>query len=362
MSEGKEYLENSWDKILIKLFKNKNDENIEINIYENGEVKIESNIKGNISKKEEKIDFVDELKSQLDLVLPLMKEYYTNSEDLSYKIIYKNNIFYSYDLYIDLYLMVNNNKMRLLSVFKTHEIEQEKQIQMKAIDELNKYELEKNDIELSDVSVDNLPDEINSIVFKLEKNDNFYLGQSRFFSDTIDVSNDIKIPELLEFVGQINLSELNIYDNYNLLPKKGMLYFFQSPFELDGNIYENGKVIFSENMDLVRKKANISKDLIFNYSLFDKKKVVEKFSSRYKNENDKIIYDSFENNNINKIYGFYTDCQMSDLDIKKVSSKYVVLLQLGSDIYGEGVTTYLIEEEDLKNKNFDNVIYKYVQS
>ena len=53
---------------------------------------------------------------------------------------------------------------------------------------------------------------------------------------------------------------------------------------------------------------------------------------------------------------------MNDIDIKKVSSKYVVLLQLGTDIYGEGVTTYLIEEDDLKNKNFNNVIYMYVQS
>ena len=73
-------------------------------------------------------------------------------------------------------------------------------------------------------------------------------------------------------------------------------------------------------------------------------------------------YNSFKGEELNKIFGFYTDCQMDEEDIRKVSQKYIVLLQLGSDVYGEGVTSYLITEEDLKKKNFDNIIYTYVQS
>lgn len=65
---------------------------------------------------------------------------------------------------------------------------------------------------------------------------------------------------------------------------------------------------------------------------------------------------------MNKLYGFYTDCQMNENDIKKVSKKYIVLLQLGTDIYGDDITTFLILEDDLRNKNFENIIYMYSQT
>lgn len=53
---------------------------------------------------------------------------------------------------------------------------------------------------------------------------------------------------------------------------------------------------------------------------------------------------------------------MNENDIKKVSKKYIVLLQLGTDIYGDDITTFLILEDDLRNKNFENIIYMYSQT
>lgn len=203
------------------------------------------------------------------------------------------------------------------------------------------------------------------ITFNLKENSTFKLGESRFFSDTIDLPDDIEMPKGLEFVGQINLSEIIKYDALNLLPKKGMLYFFQSPLEIAGHHYEFGKVIYSENMDLKRKQIEVNESnefLIRNFSLENINKSTEKFQDRYCEYDGCVEYDYFKGEELNKIYGFYSSCQMDDDEIMKVSEKYIILLQLGSDIYGEGVTTFMISEDDLRNKNFDNIIFTYVQS
>lgn len=350
-------------KTFLQLVKRKKDESVFIIVLENGFVYIESIINGVESHNNSKFDFIDYLRLELESVFPVMKECCDDIDDKSYKISYKDCVFYSYDLYLDLYMMIKNNEPRLLfSILKKQSQVKKNKIESKKIKELDKLESEKSEIDISDVSGGNISDVRNIIEFKLSQNSSFSLGQSRFFSNVIDIADSVDIPESLEFVGQINLSEFKDYSDYNLLPEKGMLYFFQSPLEVNGHIYINGKVIFSEDMNLIRKEANIPKDLTFNYSINDIQSKIEKFSMRYKKDNDNIYYDPFDGENINKIYGFYTDCQMNDIDIKKVSSKYVVLLQLGTDIYGEGVTTYLIEEDDLKNKNFNNVIYMYVQS
>lgn len=351
------------NRVFLQLIKNKDNEEITITIFEGGKVYIDLNSNGVSQHSEGKIDFVNELESHLDMCLPLLKKYYTNSEDKSYIVAYKDVNFYSYDLYIDIYVMIKNNRSNLLSIYKKADEERKKEILIEKVKQLDKLESEKNKIDLSDVPNNKIfVDQKDVIDFKLKDNNNFYLGQSRFFSEYIDIPEDMVIPDVFEFVGQINLNEFSELKNNNLLPKEGMLYFFQSPFELNGHIYENGIVLYSKNMNLIRKEANISKDMIHNYSLSDIIEEKEKFSDRYKKDDDYEYYDSFEGEDKNKIYGFYTDCQMSDSDIKKVSDKYIVLLQLGSEIYGEGVTTYLITEDDLKNQNFENVVYKYTQS
>ena len=230
---------------------------------------------------------------------------------------------------------------------------------------LDEMESNKNEIDITDVDI-NIDDEREIISFKIVENSTFELGESRFFSDTIDVAESVELPLGLDFVGQVNLSDVSKYDNKGLLPKDGMLYFFQSSFDqINGKFYEFGKVIYSNDMNLVRKQIEVTdnnKHMMLNFSMNDISNEKEYFSKRYKMYDGELEYSSFAGEELNKIYGFYTDCQMDEEEIKQVSKKYIVLLQLGCDVYGEGVTTFLITEEDLRNRNFDKVIFTYVQS
>ena len=349
---------------IISLYKSMNGGYEITTVYEDGTVEIKltnSNDKNKIFK----VDFIDELEKELKRAYNIMVEVYDKEKNESFCVRYNNHDFYSFDLYMDISLMIKQNKMKKLSVYNKYKenIKEEKQAKSTKIiqDSLDELESKKTVIDILNAT-EKIDNERNIISFEVEKKNNFLLGETRFFSNTIDINTDY--PKYLEFVGQINLDDISKYDRNGMLPKNGMLYFFQSPLFYNDKHYNFGKVIYvPTNKDLVRKNIEITDDsIIMNLGITNLKSCIERFSDRYENENDKDSYDPFKNDELNKIYGFYTDCQMDDSDIKKVSSKYIVLLQLGSNIYGEGVTTFLIKEEDLKNKNFDNVIYQYSQS
>ncbi len=341
--------------ILLEMIKSLNGDYEKTFIYENGDVDIEISHNGIVTHTKEKFDFASELKEQLLKCYDLLIDTYDHEQNEDYQVIFQNHVFNSFFLYSDIHLKLLENQMSNLAVLEEAKYKegQEKQ------DEFERMVLENYQnrqpymkIDIQDCEdVQHLEDERAIISFALKENSDFTLGQSRIFSDTIDLASDVELPQDLEFVAQLNLSEISSYDQAHLLPKTGMLYFFQS------HDNESGQVIYSSGLDLSRK--TISGDIVLNISLQNIENKTEKFSDRYNEEGE---YDSFKNEELNKIYGFYTDCQMDEEDIKKVSQKYLVLLQLGSELYGEGVTTYLITEENLKNKNFDQVVYTYVQS
>ena len=352
------------NEILVEILKQLNNNSEKYTLYKNGQVEIEKTVNGEIKKESISIDIAQELEKELNKALDMMLATYNDTSNQKYKITFNNHTFFSFSLYIDLSLMIKYNQIKKLSVISEYEknkIELKKKIdKQNRIEKLDEYENKKCNIEIENLSSTILDDERNIISFEIEKKESFKLGESRFFSDTIDIAKDVEYPKELEFVGQLNLNDFEKYDFNNLLGKDGILYFFQSPLYIDGHTYEFGKVIYSNNMNLVRKKLdNIDIDMIYNYGLKEISNTIEKFSDRYNSNNE---YDGFKNEELNKIYGYYTDCQKTEDEIKKISQKYIVLLQLGSDIYGEGVTTFLITKEDLEKKNFDNIIYKYVQS
>jgi len=359
------------NNILVEIIKKINDDIEKIKIYKNGEVDLLIKRNGIINEEKIRINFVKELENELIRGYDALNFMYVNKPYTYYKIKYNNQEYNSFDLYSDLLLMIKNNQFKSLSVFKQYDREklrlEEESQKINDITILDQLEKNKMKIDISDCTVSKLDfnEEREIITFSLKENSTFKLGESRFFSDTIDLSDDIEIPKGLEFVGQINLSEIAKHDTLDLLPKTGMLYFFQSPLEIAGHYYEFGKVIYSENMDLKRKQIDINESnefMIRNFSLENINKSTEKFQDRYVEYDGFVEYDYFKGEELNKIYGFYSSCQMEDEDIIKVSNRYIVLLQLGADIYGEGVTTFMIPEEDLKNKNFDNIIFTYVQS
>lgn len=358
------------NNVLLEMTKTMNAEYEKTIVYKDGKVIKEIFKNGEISTLIESFDFVRELDEQLTKAYDIMVLIYDKENNETFKVTYNNHNFFSFDLFIDINLMIKKNQIFNLSVFKKYEKEKEKlERENKLIEDikvLNDLENKKNILDISNLD-DNFEfvNERKIISFDLKGKVDFGLGESRFFSDTIDISDDVEIPKQLEFVGQLNLNDITKYDVNNLLPKNRMLYFFQSPYVLANHVYEFGKVIYSSNMDLKRKKLEINKnnkDMILNLSLNKIENTIEKFEDRYMIYDGKEQYDSFAKDDLNKIYGFYTDCQMLEKDVKKVSAKYIVLLQLGSNIFGEGVTTFLISKSDLINGNFDNVIYKYVQS
>lgn len=353
--------------VLLEMVKQFGENYEKIVVYLNGNVEMEVVKNKNIVKETKTITIVEELVKELNDSFDILMKMYGNDKNENFKVSFNNHEFYNYDFYLDINLMVKFNQFRKLSVHKKYKEEKKKNIIANQIEEkikiLDSYENMKNEIDISNISNTNFFNNERTIVqFELKENSSFKLGESRFFSDTIDIADDVEIPKGLEFVGQLNLAELAAYNNSNSLPKNGILYFFQSPVFVENHYYEHGKVIYSNYPNLTRKSIEITEDnqdIYVNFSLNNIKNNVENFNDRYRENKD---YDSFKGEEVNKIFGFYTDCQMDEEDIIKVSQKYIVLLQLGTDIYGEGVITYLITEEDLKNKNFDNIIYTYVQS
>lgn len=339
-------------------------------VNKNGQVNTEINNKGLIRQETKTIDIFEEMSEQLINLCDIFCSVYDNNKEENYEVIFNNHTFYSMNLYIDLMLMIKRNRLNYFSVIKEYEkqkqiISQKDKLKMQ-IDNLLYCDKLKNTIDVNDVIIDDSFISKKKIIsFDLASKTEFELGETRFFSDTIDVPEDFEIPNGFDFVGQINLKDIKDFDNNNLLEKQGMLYFFQAPsvdYEEKHYFFELGKVIYTDNMNLVRKKVDMEDYMIMNLSIKNITNDIEDFNSRYSYKNGNLEYDSFYSDDLNKIYGFYTDCQMDVEDIKKISQKYIVLLQLGSTIYGEGVTTFLISKEDLINKNFDKVIYQYVQS
>ena len=203
-------------------------------------------------------------------------------------------------------------------------------------------------LDISNLSDDVSKKEYEAIKFDLETKERFNIGESRVLSKYIDIPEKLDYPKELEFLAQINLNELSKYDNSNLLPKTGNLYFFQGPM-IDGTYYECGKVIYSDDNNLVRKNTFVyDDDMILEFGINNITIKQETYSED--NEND------------NKIFGIYSNPQLNENDVLKVSNEYLVLLQLGYDIYGEGVITFLIKKEDLIKKDFSKVIYTYSQT
>ncbi len=346
--------------ILLVLTKYANENTEKTIIHQNGLVTIETVQNGELIKKTKTITIANELEEKLKQAYEKMLVLYGKEKNSNYIVTYNDHDFYSFDLFIDLMMMVRDNKIKPSPLFeKEREEKQQEENLEKRIHLLDEMEQAKQLIDIEDIEeVTDFNEERKIISFTLDQKTNFALGESRFFSNTIDIAEGVEIPQELEYIGQLNLEEMAPYDSYGLLPKSGMLYFYQSPLFVEDHFYNFGKVIYSDSHELTRKNIHIEEDMVLNLFIKEIKQTKENFNDRFENGE----YKSFKGDDVNKVYGFYTDCQMDEHDIFKISQKYVVLLQLGSDIYGEGVTSFLIEESDLKEQNFDKIIYKYVQS
>lgn len=203
----------------------------------------------------------------------------------------------------------------------------------------------------------------------MQKND-FDLGETRFFTDTVDLPEDFSQPENMFFVGQLDLGLLARYDEDGMLPKDGYLYIYCDDFskEKDGHI--PCKLYYSEAKKITRQKVKLKLErdcLAFpmeNCGIAGIKKNMEKFNEQYRwdDGSESLDFNHFFHANISKIFGYYTNCQKDEKEVLEISSKNIILLQLGDNVLADGVMTFLIKEEDLKNKKFERVVLTYSQS
>lgn len=217
----------------------------------------------------------------------------------------------------------------------------------------------------------------------------------------------------LTFLGQINCEEVQKFDKEELLPKKGMLYFF---FNLDSG--DDGKVIFSEEANELEKAVPPEEFKEQKKSFFQrlftgksKKRILEENQVEIYNEYNIPSWDSLRLERIQKItktdikpinafekgifedsyekeetettsnhhlIGNYKgiqneyhelnfiDFEIEDFEKMTVAEiekalKWKLLFQFDSDdnleiSWGDwGRIYFFIHEEDLKNKNFNNV-------
>ncbi len=189
------------------------------------------------------------------------------------------------------------------------------------------------------------------------------IGASRIGGPIVDLPDDIKYPEDYYFAAQLNCEELKPYDELNLLPQKGFIYFFTR------HPGDDGIVLYSQKEAKYLKRV-IKEHLGWNFYgclIGNISSEIESIDSRYEIDNGERVWDFFAGTNITKIYGLYTNCQSNEEETKNKiyeleKSDLVLLLQIGSDFIGEGTHTVYINKKDLQDLNFSRCIFVYNQS
>lgn len=189
------------------------------------------------------------------------------------------------------------------------------------------------------------------------------IGASRIGGPIVDLPDDIKYPEGYYFAAQLNCEELKQYDELNLLPQKGFIYFFTR------HPGDNGIVLYSPkgSKDLKMVTKEHSEWNFYGCLIGDIKSEAESIESRYEIEDGKKVWDFFAGTDITKVYGMYTNCQANEEETKNKlyeleKNDLVLLLQIGSDFMGEGTQCVYINKKDLQDLNFTRCIFEYNQS
>ena len=196
---------------------------------------------------------------------------------------------------------------------------------------------------------------MNSIKINLRKTDEDQFMRSKWWGNP-DLPEGFEVPDCSTFICQIRCDEIAPYDKDDLLPHKGMLYFFA---ELD-YFFGNNDDYYPESWD--------SEDLRVIY--------IEDIETPGFEE---VVYIDDDENPIaldalaidfsidapsadgNKLLGEPFDREWDDWD--EPYTGWTELLQIISDDY-EGASLnfmdwgslhIIIDPEDLKNKDFDNV-------
>jgi len=201
------------------------------------------------------------------------------------------------------------------------------------------------------------------------------LGQSRYGGPVVDLPKNMIYPEGLLFVASLDLAEFSKFDTYELLPKKGQLYFFWSPDEGKQETFY-ADIVNDELTRVIKEHGN---NFYIGSTIENIQKGQERFSDRYCIDDEdeieeqegntewmynNLVWDSSAGSEKSKVFGVFTHCQYDPNDIaEKTYSDNVLLLQVGENSFNdEGVLSVMINKGDLKKLNFSNCIYEWAQT
>ncbi|MGJ3240767.1 MAG: DUF1963 domain-containing protein [Anaerolineae bacterium] len=192
-----------------------------------------------------------------------------------------------------------------------------------------------------------------------------------------------KSPASLPFIAQFNLSEVKLHDVEDLLPSRGMLYFFgRLPLASDT---KHGQVIFFDGQNSPLERRDFPDDLTVGYApcsvtLTSEVNLDDLYSVNMDRaiDYDRLLFASSYQNlpfskNVNRLLGITHDIPV---DIQKDRSRLVeknknnwqLLFQMSSDPnadmmwWDSGEVCYYIRREDLQAGDFEDVCFKVFSS
>lgn len=188
------------------------------------------------------------------------------------------------------------------------------------------------------------------------------MGKSRIGGPVVDLPKDIEYPEGMYLAAQLNFEEISKLDDDNIYPSKGYLYVFVDD-------YLNGQVLYSDCKTSQLHREIREHDSQFFFGMLvdkfykDTETLEEKYSAEWADKGEDLGWDYFSGFEKSKLGGMYNDCQMEKEEVYYImSGSKVLLLQIGEDFTDEGILNVLIDEEDLKNRRFDQCTVEWSQS
>lgn len=197
----------------------------------------------------------------------------------------------------------------------------------------------------------------------------------------------------MPFFAQLNFSQIKKYDKENLLPENGILYFFIShsdyvDYMCSDNCYKTYKtIVYSGDINNLERKikpkslkkgkdeygiqgflgtGKISFENIFTFPSPTSSIFEHLDFDNYLTEKEYDIYSELTNRDErNQILGYPFLVQNELWNEKTEDKDWVLLLQLSEvcelDLHwgDAGVNYIYIKKKDLKNKNFDNILYDF---
>lgn len=198
---------------------------------------------------------------------------------------------------------------------------------------------------------------MNSIKICLEDSENDLFMQSKWWGNP-DLPQNFDVPEDLTFICQIRCDEIAAFDDGNLLPHKGMLYFFAAIDYYFGNFDSYYPVEFYWNNEDV--KVFYIEDI--ENQTFEQVVFVDDYDKPIALKEKRITFEKAESLcDGNKMLGEPYNREWENWD--EPYNGWLELLQVDSDDYDGatlnfmdwGILHFLIDPKDLINKDFTKV-------